>query len=102
MNKKRIRMLEAQVSQILWEVWDPIGVYDDSADSAAQSEYEDYVLGVVGQLTHKSSEASLTEYLHRLAIEEMGIRRYKKAQTAAKHLLQLMNETASESSDVQR
>ena len=87
MDKSQIQKLEAQVSEILWEAWDPIGLNDDLAQ---RDEYEDYVAAVVEQVIRGLPEAKLTEFLHRIAIEQMHVRRWAAAQRAAKRLLQLI------------
>lgn len=86
MDKAQFHKLEAQVSEILWEVWDPIGL---NSDLAQRDEYEDYVADVVGMLIRGLPEAKLADCLHRIAIEQIGVSRWSSAQRAAKQLIQL-------------
>lgn len=60
-----------QIDDILWRVWDPIGVNDLSD---ARDEYSSYVPPVYAALRAKASDADLNELLRRIETERVGLR----------------------------
>lgn len=62
---------QAQISLILWEVWDPIGVNDTPA---ARSEYDSYVSGISDLLTQGADDSKITARLRQLETVNMRLR----------------------------
>jgi hypothetical protein len=58
-----------QISRILWEDWDPIGVHGIAPDD----EYDSYALELTAMLNAGASELEVSKYLKRMALEHMGL-----------------------------
>jgi hypothetical protein len=87
---KRYERLARLVDEVLYWVWDPIGVNDSFA---SRSEYETYVPGVVKILLMEESDqekiASLAGHLENLARVNMGLSfATKNAQETAERLVE--------------
>jgi hypothetical protein len=69
-SKPEIRRISSAVNQVLWDVWDPIGV-NTCAD--AHGEYDSYVCQIVKLLLTNASDDQIAEYLSKEASEHMGL-----------------------------
>lgn len=59
-----------RVSEVLWEVWDPIGV---NTNPSAEGEYDSYVGDVLELLRNGCTVEDLISHLHRVETEQMGM-----------------------------
>jgi hypothetical protein len=66
-NQKELRK---RVSEVLYYLWDPIGV---SLTPEARAEYEGYVLQVVGILEQSEGIQELTQLLSEIRTKNMGL-----------------------------
>jgi len=80
MDKQSLGKLKAEVSRILFEVWDPIGVCDyikeettDIGKMQLRFEYASYEMHIVGMITNGATEREIAEELDRIAKDSMGI-----------------------------
>lgn len=69
-EKYEARRIKQEISRVLWEVWDPIGV---NSDPKAKGEYDGYVNPVFILLTHGSTDAQIASHLLAIATERMGL-----------------------------
>jgi hypothetical protein len=73
-RKREVRDLARDVDEVLFWIWDPIGVNDTFC---ARGEYGDYALQVVKLLLEDVSEESKTEaivaYLDKVATDTIGL-----------------------------
>jgi len=69
-GKQPLVTAERIVSEVLFYVWDPIGV---SSILFARGEYESYVAEVVAMLRAGTSVGGLSEALVRIEVEHMGL-----------------------------
>lgn len=72
MDKQASRELKQQISKVLWEVWDPIGVNNTPA---ARDEYDSYVNQVFEWLTTGDSDDVLAKKLLDIVHDRMELRR---------------------------
>ena len=78
------------VDQILWEVWDPIGV---NACHAARNEYYSYVNGVVRLLKDNTGSDKIAKHLQELRTEIIGLSaKFEEDQKVADLLIEKANE----------
>ena len=63
--------LQRRIDEILWVEWDPIGVRDEPA---ARSEYESYVLGILGLALTRGDVDEIARRLYELETQHMGLR----------------------------
>jgi hypothetical protein len=83
-----LALLRRCVDDILWHVWDPIGVNDVPR---AREEYDSYVDGVFALIRARASAEAIARHLHRLETETMGSRRPSDtAPPAAQRLAELV------------
>ena len=75
--------LERRVSEVLFYVWDPIGV---NGMPACRSEYDDYVPIIAAYLMHNFDEAGLDALMLFVMETWIGIQLSKKARRKAQHL----------------
>jgi hypothetical protein len=68
----RDRRLFEQVSQVLHQVWDPIGV--KGIPEVENDEYQSYVAGVIAQINAGCDCDQLASYLVSIETEQMGLR----------------------------
>ena len=61
--------LEKRVDEVLYYVWDPIGINDEPY---ARGEYRSYVTSVLGHVNNKQAE-EISELLCKIEKESMGI-----------------------------
>ena len=80
MDKSELRALKTEVSRILFEIWDPIGVshlledQDFREDFAnVRSEYSNYEDPILSLLINGASEDEIAAALNKFATEWMGI-----------------------------
>ncbi len=59
-----------EISRVLWDVWDPIGVKELGGP---RDEYEDYVNGVYELLVSGASDEAIARHLHYIVTETMGL-----------------------------
>ena len=84
MQVERIRMeMETRVSEILFYVWDPIGV---NGIPACRDEYESYVRIVSAYLLHNFSEAGVDALLMYIMEEYIGVGLSKPPRRKHQHL----------------
>ncbi|KPK42403.1 MAG: hypothetical protein AMK72_14340 [Planctomycetes bacterium SM23_25] len=67
---RRERELRRRVDEVLFYVWDPIGV---SNDPCARGEYTGYVAAVLDRMTGDDAEASVSAYLLSVMTDSMGL-----------------------------
>ena len=78
--------LEKRVDEVLFYIWDPIGIKDEPY---ARSEYHSYVMSVLGHVVHNKSEEEIADFLCKVESESMGLPANKKnALIAAKVLIE--------------
>ena len=78
--------LKNRVDEVLYYVWDPIGVKDEPY---ARAEYRSYVGSVLGLVEINQSPAEIAEYLCRIEADSMELTPNKdQALRAAQALLQ--------------
>jgi hypothetical protein len=70
MNKYSQKELSRRVSEVLYYLWDPIGV---STAPEARSEYEDYVPQMVGMLERNEDAQELAKLLSNIRTNTMGL-----------------------------
>jgi hypothetical protein len=70
MKKYSQKELSRRVSEVLYYLWDPIGV---STAPEARSEYEDYVPQVVGKLEQSEDAQELAKLLSKIRTNTMGL-----------------------------
>jgi hypothetical protein len=69
-EKYEARRIKQEISQILWEVWDPIGV---NSSPEARDEYDSYVNPIYVILTNGSTDKEIASYLLEVVTEGMGL-----------------------------
>lgn len=84
MDKDRIKDLKKEVSRILLEVWDPIGINDIPE---CQDEYSNYEDAVVSLVMHRASANEIADHLDKVAREWMEVRDAGDRATMAAELL---------------
>lgn len=84
MEKRAPNELEKRVDEVLYYVWDPIGV---SESPYARSEYRPYVPTVLRRLTDGYSAAKIADYLCRIESESMGLSPNKERAIKAANIL---------------
>ena len=67
---KRTARIWKEIDEILWNVWDPIGV--NNAD-AARDEYHGYISGIFRLLEDGAAEEQIAKHLHQIETESMGL-----------------------------
>ena len=70
MEKYAARKAKQEISRILWEVWDPIGV---NKIPGARDEYDSYVNEVFILLDSGASDEQIGKHLLHIASETMGL-----------------------------
>lgn len=75
--------MEARVSEILFYVWDPIGV---NRMPSCRDEYEDYVAVVSAYLLHNFAEEGLDALMMFIMEEHIGVGLTKQPRRKAQHL----------------
>lgn len=61
--------MQRRVDEVLYYVWDPIGVSDEPYASA---EYDGYVLGVLRAVQENNEMKPISDYLEKIIREEIG------------------------------
>lgn len=69
-NSADTRDLVATIDDILWRVWDPIGVNDVPA---ARDEYASYAPGILTLLRRGADDAEIIRHLQTIEAERMGL-----------------------------
>lgn len=69
-DKYQARAVKREISRVLWEVWDPIGV---NALGCPRDEYDSYVNGVYELLVSGADDTLLAEHLLRIVTDTMGL-----------------------------
>lgn len=70
MDAREARQHLALIDEILWELWDPIGVNDVPA---ARSEYSAYTAGIYRLLRAGASDGDLMRHLASIETDRMGL-----------------------------
>ena len=76
--------LRLRVDEILYYIWDPIGV---SAEPSTRNEYERYVPGLISLLEKEARAEEVAAYLSDIATSRMGLRPNDKHSKAIAELL---------------
>jgi hypothetical protein len=69
-EKYESRRIRVAIRHVLMDVWDPIGVKDESN---AQDEYDSYLGGVYELLVTGASDESIEDHLWRIVTERMEL-----------------------------
>lgn len=69
MARLDLRVLTSEVSSLLWQSWDPIGVNDDPL---TRNEYASYAPGCI-KLAVAGDAAALAEHLRQVRADAMGL-----------------------------
>tara|TARA_R110002073_G_scaffold336369_1_gene532568 strand:- start:1956 stop:2246 length:291 start_codon:yes stop_codon:yes gene_type:complete len=78
--------LEKRVDEVLFYVWDPIGINDTPY---ARAEYRSYVTSVLGHVKYEKSAEEIADLLCKIETEQMGLSRdMNKALKVAKLLIE--------------
>lgn len=75
MKKTKMQELYNRVDEILYYLWDPIGVNDEPA---ARSEYSSYVRSVISILDSTEDISKIAKHLNSLGKTDMGLLENKK------------------------
>ncbi len=84
-----IDALDEQVSEVLWSVWDPIGV---NSNDTSRSEYDSFVGGVVAMLQRDPTPQRIDAHLAELERSALGLprRSFGSRRTAVQRLVALV------------
>jgi hypothetical protein len=85
-DKRKARDDLRSVEQVLWDVWDPIGV---NSAGAPRDEYDSYAPGVMRLLLAGATEDVLVAHLQALEADLLGMDADTTARETAIALLQL-------------
>jgi hypothetical protein len=98
-ERKQLDQLREEVSRILFEVWDPIGVYDaDDPESwpDVRDEYTSYEIEILSSVIGGASEEQIGSRLLQLCRNNMGLSSHhaeERSDLAAKALAELRAKT---------
>lgn len=70
MKKRQLDRMTARVDEILWSVWDPIGVNDVPE---ARNEYSGYAGRVAARLLRGDTDDQIARYPRGLVLDSMGL-----------------------------
>lgn len=70
LDKYEARKRKRQIADVLWTVWDPIGVRELGGP---HDEYDGYVNGVYELLASGASDQNIAEHLHHIVSDRMGL-----------------------------
>ncbi len=70
MDKYAARRVKQEIDRILWEVWDPIGV---NQETVARSEYNSYVNGIFELLVSGATDDAIAQHLLRIVNQRMEL-----------------------------
>ncbi len=84
MQKFEPNELEKRVDEVLFYIWDPIGV---SPDPYARAEYKSYVVSILGMVQYNKSTTEIAEYLCKIVSESMELPPNKEKAIEAAELL---------------
>ncbi|MES2408410.1 MAG: hypothetical protein V4528_13925 [Pseudomonadota bacterium] len=76
--------LEKRVDEVLYYVWDPIGV---KGEPYARAEYRSYITSVLGHVENNKPAAAIAEFLCNIESESMGLTPNKDNALVAANLL---------------
>lgn len=62
--------LEKRIDEVLYYVWDPIGVSDEPC---ARNEYRTYVQGVLRQVIENDQPTPISDYLSKIVADSIGL-----------------------------
>ena len=80
MNRQQRRRITAEIQNVLYDVWDPIGV--NVAPGWPRDEYDCCADPLLSLLMNGASDDALAEYLWRQATEHMGLTRTRGLESA--------------------
>jgi len=84
---RRIARVWKEIDDVLWNVWDPIGVNDVPE---ARDEYQSYIGAVFHLLEDRVDEERIVSHLYRIETEQMGLAgNLGNCRGVAKKLLQI-------------
>lgn len=69
--KKDDKELLARVNEVLFYIWDPIGVV--AFGPSARDEYDSYALQVFGLLKKRSASEEIANFLNKITVDRMGL-----------------------------
>lgn len=84
MERFALNELEKRVDEVLYYVWDPIGVKDEPY---ARAEYRSYITSVLGLIENNIPAAAIAEFLCNIESESMGLTPNKNNTLVAANLL---------------
>ncbi len=70
MEKYAARAVKQEISKVLWEIWDPIGV---NTWPEARDEYESYVNQVFVLIVNRASDEEIGLHLFHIASQAVGL-----------------------------
>jgi hypothetical protein len=73
------------IQRLLWEDWDPIGVNGFGPDD----EYDSYALLIHTMLNEGKGASDIAEFLHSVAIENMGLSEAGNCAAIAQRLIEI-------------
>ena len=82
---KNDKELLARVNEVLFYIWDPIGVV--AFGPSARDEYDSYALQVFGLLKSKSAAEEIANFLNKITVDRMGLNSNIKHDTETAVLL---------------
>lgn len=85
--------LEKRVDEVLFYIWDPIGV---SPEPFARAEYRSYVVSVLGMVEDNKSTTEIADYFCNIESESMGLSTNKERAYVAAELLKQNKEAIDE------
>jgi len=68
-NKLKIKELERRIDEVLYYVWDPIGVSDEPC---ARAEYSSYTMTILKYVLNEDLQ-SITNQLKKIELDSMGL-----------------------------
>ncbi len=68
-NKLKIKELERRIDEVLYYVWDPIGVSDEPC---ARAEYSSYTMTILKYVLNENLQ-KITEHLRKIELDSMGL-----------------------------
>ena len=72
-RRRKTKSIDAEIKQIIWEEWDPIGVRVEAPDA----EYNAHIGAIHASLARGGDRSATIGHLHRLATESMGLGGHK-------------------------
>jgi hypothetical protein len=80
--------LRSRIDEILYHIWEPIGV---AAEPSTRDEYSKYVPELLSLLENEATSEQIARRLNEIAVSRMGLRPNNKHSTAIARLLLVWN-----------